>query len=204
MSADKANRVRIAVVDDDASTLAELSKVLRANGFEPVSLSAPPAPLDAELGGLAAVVMSVRSEPMRIAVAKLNNGAPHLPIVAIVPKEGSAVMRAGAYDWVTWPKDDGRLVASVRRAVERHDLAHRLGAASRELREARAELASRVEQNGVPVLSLRELEQRAIACALKETRGSITKAAKLLGIGRATLYRRLAEEGRIEAAVRSA
>jgi DNA-binding NtrC family response regulator len=43
------------------------------------------------------------------------------------------------------------------------------------------------------VLPLRELEQRAIKKALKLTRGSVGRAAKLLGIGRATLYRRLAE-----------
>jgi DNA-binding NtrC family response regulator len=43
------------------------------------------------------------------------------------------------------------------------------------------------------VLPLRELEQRAIRKALRLTRGSVGRAAKLLGIGRATLYRRLAE-----------
>jgi DNA-binding NtrC family response regulator len=43
------------------------------------------------------------------------------------------------------------------------------------------------------VVTLRELEQRAIRKALRVTRGSVGRAAKLLGIGRATLYRRLAE-----------
>jgi DNA-binding NtrC family response regulator len=43
------------------------------------------------------------------------------------------------------------------------------------------------------VVTLRELEQRAIRKALRLTRGSVGRAAKLLGIGRATLYRRLAE-----------
>ncbi len=42
------------------------------------------------------------------------------------------------------------------------------------------------------VVPLRELERRAIEGALRTTRGSVGKAAKLLGIGRATLYRRLA------------
>jgi DNA-binding NtrC family response regulator len=46
---------------------------------------------------------------------------------------------------------------------------------------------------GDEVLPLRELEQRAIKKALRLTRGSVGRAAKLLGIGRATLYRRLAE-----------
>jgi DNA-binding NtrC family response regulator len=46
---------------------------------------------------------------------------------------------------------------------------------------------------GDEVIPLRELEQRAIRKALRLTRGSVGRAAKLLGIGRATLYRRLAE-----------
>lgn len=45
------------------------------------------------------------------------------------------------------------------------------------------------------VVPLRELERQAIERALKATEGSVGKAAKLLGIGRATLYRRLATLG---------
>jgi len=43
------------------------------------------------------------------------------------------------------------------------------------------------------VVPLQELERRAIAHALKETRGDRTTAAQLLGIGRTTLYRKLKE-----------
>jgi DNA-binding NtrC family response regulator len=42
------------------------------------------------------------------------------------------------------------------------------------------------------VVPLAELERRAIEHALRVTGGRVAKAAKLLGIGRATLYRRLA------------
>jgi DNA-binding NtrC family response regulator len=48
-------------------------------------------------------------------------------------------------------------------------------------------------QDDEAVVPLRELERRAIKNALRATLGSVGKAAKLLGIGRATLYRRLAE-----------
>ncbi len=44
-----------------------------------------------------------------------------------------------------------------------------------------------------PVLPLREVERRAMARALEATQGNVTHAARLLGVGRATLYRRLAE-----------
>lgn len=42
------------------------------------------------------------------------------------------------------------------------------------------------------IVPLAELERRAIDHALKVTGGRVARAAKLLGIGRATLYRRLA------------
>jgi DNA-binding NtrC family response regulator len=45
------------------------------------------------------------------------------------------------------------------------------------------------------IVPLRELERQAIERALKATHGSVGKAAKLLGMGRATLYRRLATLG---------
>jgi DNA-binding NtrC family response regulator len=44
-----------------------------------------------------------------------------------------------------------------------------------------------------PVVPLRELERREIIKALARTNGSVAMAARQLGIGRATLYRRLSE-----------
>ncbi len=48
---------------------------------------------------------------------------------------------------------------------------------------------------GLPTLLLSELERLAIAESLRTSTGHIGKAAKLLGIGRSTLYRRLLELG---------
>ena len=45
------------------------------------------------------------------------------------------------------------------------------------------------------VVKLEELERRAIVHALQKTNGSVGKAAQLLGMGRATLYRRIAAFG---------
>ncbi|MBX2810802.1 MAG: sigma-54 dependent transcriptional regulator [Myxococcales bacterium] len=49
------------------------------------------------------------------------------------------------------------------------------------------------EETNQQVVPIRELERRAIQHALRATGGSVEKAAKLLGMGRATLYRRLAK-----------
>ena len=45
-----------------------------------------------------------------------------------------------------------------------------------------------------PVASLKDLQQRAIGAALKQTQGNVPAAAKLLGMGRATLYRKLGKQ----------
>ncbi len=42
-------------------------------------------------------------------------------------------------------------------------------------------------------LTIQQMEQIAIRAALRRCIGSVGRAAKQLGIGRATLYRRLAE-----------
>jgi DNA-binding NtrC family response regulator len=47
----------------------------------------------------------------------------------------------------------------------------------------------------LPTLVLKELENMAIQAALAATNGHIASASKLLGIGRATLYRRVVESG---------
>lgn len=46
----------------------------------------------------------------------------------------------------------------------------------------------------LPTLNLKELEKLAVEEALRRAGGRVAKAARILGIGRATLYRRLARE----------
>ena len=53
--------------------------------------------------------------------------------------------------------------------------------------EGEAEANERVDE----VMSLSELERRAIRCALRVAQGNKVDAARLLGIGKTTLYRKL-------------
>ena len=66
--------------------------------------------------------------------------------------------------------------------------------ASAGMGEAGLVTSSDAEPFDSATLNLREIERTAIARALKLSGGSVGKAAKLLGIGRATLYRRLSEQ----------
>jgi len=60
---------------------------------------------------------------------------------------------------------------------------------------AAAAAASCAEPTAAPVLSLEEIEKRAIVDALAFTQGDHVKAARLLGIGRTTLYRKIRQYG---------
>jgi two-component system response regulator HydG len=48
---------------------------------------------------------------------------------------------------------------------------------------------------GPPAASLNEIEKQAIAETLAKTKGNREKAAKILGIGERTLYRKIREYG---------
>ena len=53
--------------------------------------------------------------------------------------------------------------------------------------------AKRTRRSSEPPVTFHELQKAAIQRALQATRGNVSEAAKLLGIGRATLYRYLAK-----------
>lgn len=45
------------------------------------------------------------------------------------------------------------------------------------------------------MLTMKELEKRIIVARLKQLGGSVTKTARSLGLGRATIYRKIIEHG---------
>jgi DNA-binding NtrC family response regulator len=117
-------------------------------------------------------------------VAAIRSRNVDVPVIALVPNidAGVEAMRAGAYDIVCEPIDRDRLEGAIRRAHERQELRRRCRTLQKQL-------------EGDEIVPLRELERRAIEKALAATRGSVEKAARMLGMGRATLYRRLATMG---------
>ena len=82
------------------------------------------------------------------------------------------------------PEDRDRLMEVVRSALDQSGVA---------AEAQRAGGSDSVQEEANPdVVPIRELERRAIENALRVTGGRVEAAAKLLGMGRATLYRRLA------------
>ena len=63
------------------------------------------------------------------------------------------------------------------------------------LSETRGELEAGAETLGSRIVSIAELEKQAILGTIRELKGDKLMAAKLLGIGKTTMYRKLKEYG---------
>lgn len=130
-------------------------------------------------------------------VRRLRAAAPDLAIVATDasnPDVAVAAAEAGAHETTPEGADHRLVTLALRRAAE-------CTADHRELRSLRAQhpgpngaLTSLASPFGDArtVPPLREIEREAIRHALAATGGRVGQAAKMLGMGRATLYRRLA------------
>lgn len=196
----------IAIVDDEPVVRTLMRLWLEADGYRVIELPSGEEAIGHNVRGSAAVCLDLRLDDMPgLAVLNaLRARDPDLPVIVVSGDQDTETveeaMRAGAYDYVLKPFDRDRLRYAVRRAFERRALV----ASLRELREgiaggsavsvAVSEGAQMDPALGEDGLNLRDLERRAIARALEVSGGSVGKAAKLLGIGRATLYRRLSEQ----------
>jgi DNA-binding NtrC family response regulator len=76
------------------------------------------------------------------------------------------------------------------RVIRPENLPHEIGSKAPE-GPSRVEPASPAAMDNNTIVPVSELERRAIAHALKVTGGNVTRAARALGIGRATMYRKL-------------
>jgi len=90
-------------------------------------------------------------------------------------------LRRGAWDFITKPWDNVRLVATCREALQR-------------ARPADLDVAAPVPA-AEPVRSLAAQERAAVLAAMAQAEGNLSAAARLLGLSRAALYRRLDKHG---------
>ena len=129
-------------------------------------------------------------------------------------------MRCGAANFLVKPVASADLVAAVRHAVDWTRLKRRINeiesrlaqhgpapvpANGRAVRQAAAAAEIRSftpepERRATTILDLQTLERRAIEKALRRTAGNVSEAARRLGIGRTTLYRKMVSYGLEKAA----
>jgi DNA-binding NtrC family response regulator len=89
-------------------------------------------------------------------------------------------LRRGAFDFITKPWDNVRLVATCREALQR---------AQPPAADAPPPPAAE------PLRSLAAQERAAVLAAMAQAEGNLSAAARLLGLSRAALYRRLDKHG---------
>lgn len=90
-------------------------------------------------------------------------------------------VRRGAWDFITKPWDNARLVATCLEALQ-------------QATPAAAEAAPAPASSGT-VLPLAAQERAALMAAMAEAEGNLSAAARALGLSRAALYRRLEKHG---------
>jgi DNA-binding NtrC family response regulator len=191
----------VAVVDADMSSRRLIALLLAARGIRVAEHESGRAALAHwhrhEPPSACVLDLSLPDVPALAVLRQLRELRPGLTTVVLTPGRAphlaAEALREGAYDHLAKPIEPDRLLQAVGRAIERHDLGARL----RSLEERMGRAAPSANDEGLPgmagITPLPELERREIERALRVTNGSVGKAAKLLGLSRATLYRRLAE-----------
>jgi len=207
---------RILLVDDDPQLCTLVKRMLEGHGMALESVGRGNAGLaalresrpDALLLDLDLPDMS-GDEVMRRAL-ELHPG---LPIVVLTAERDGqhvvACVRAGASDYVIKPCNEVRLITSLHNALEQGRLRNELRSLSDELHGDAGSSVDATEnsmlsqlqpERGAAVVqpeskdaikTLADWERLLIEHALTSTRGNVREAARRLGIGRTTLYRKM-------------
>ncbi|WP_428263733.1 helix-turn-helix domain-containing protein [Haliangium sp.] len=174
----------IALIVDDNSIRQLANAALSEGGYAVLEANANMLQMEASIKDVDAVCLGIADAVRFEWLYMVRAVDASLPIIVITGDEFLAdrAARADVYDVLGNTVSGAQLRLAVRRAVQHR----RLNGEASELRRRLA------QYEGDEVVPIRDLERQAIERALRATRGSVTKAAKLLGIGRATLYRRLA------------
>lgn len=211
------------LVDDDIGTRMTAERTLRQAGLEVVGFGAAEAALVAVTSQAPEAVVLDIILPGQHGLDALRGILTTRPETSVVIASGIAdpeivaeAMRCGAANFLVKPVADADLVSAVRHAVDWTRLKRRINEIENRLenhgppplkasgpRPPLAEVRSfspAPERRATTILDLQTLERRAIEKALRRTAGNVSEAARRLGIGRTTLYRKMVSYGLEKAA----
>lgn len=117
---------------------------------------------------------------------------PGLPVAFLGSRDqspaGESAVRRGAFDFLSWPPDPHRLRIILAHAVERHRLLERI-------RRLEADASPAADGSDGHLRVIDRVEKGAIVSALRQVGGNVREAARLLGYGQATVYRKIKRYG---------
>jgi DNA-binding NtrC family response regulator len=204
------SRRRIPIVDAEERSCTRLADDLGPRGFE-VEWRTDAATAMSRLaaGDIDAVLVdgSMPGSDGRALCEEIAAARPDLPVTIVAHGNALAAplaaIRAGAYDLVVEPSDPDVIALALGRAIQHRQLRDEL----RRLRRAvaspppPAEIAVRStrprpeEPERDAMAPLEEIERRHILRVLDAVKGNRTVAARMLGVDRKTLYRKLGRYG---------
>ncbi len=175
---------KVLATDDDEDVLQTIKEALQFRGHSVLVAASAPEALALLANEEVDIVLADIAMPGMDGLelcGHITKNRPNVRVIIITGKPNLDVaiasIRAGAYDFLVKPLTADPLFAAIDRADPRRPPGS-TGAAT-EARDA--------------VQSLRELERRHIMETLRKAEGNKTVAARMLGIDRTTLYRKLSE-----------
>jgi two-component system response regulator RegA len=201
----------ILLLDDDPD-VGLAAHLLLQRRVAPVTCLRRPAELSAALDALrpALLLLDLNFGPGRTDGAQglrlLDDvqSRPQPPVVVVMTAYADIdlavqALKHGAFDFITKPWDNVRLIATCREALQRAQPVCDGASAPSPTRERGgsrpAEGAPAPSPAAEPVRSLAAQERAAVLAAMAQAEGNLSAAARLLGLSRAALYRRLDKHG---------
>lgn len=187
----------ILLLDDDPD-VGLAAQLLLQRRVAPVTCLRRPAELPAALASLrpALLLLDLNFGPGRtdgaqgLRLLAEVQASPAPPVVVVLTAYADIelavqALRRGAFDFITKPWDNVRLIATCREAMQ---LAAPAG-------EEAVGATAATPPMPEPVRSLAAQERAAVIAAMAQAEGNLSAAARLLGLSRAALYRRLDKHG---------
>jgi DNA-binding NtrC family response regulator len=199
-------RGTLLVMDPDSEGSARLAATLRQEGHDVERETSPDAALRHATQPELEVVVAAFDGSAADAddfVSRLASSRPDVPVVLVAQRQhllGAArAVRAHAYDLVLSPVEPELLLLAVERAL-RH---HRLVAEVTRLRTQSTPPSANTFHVSGPVavdglVPADEVERRYVLHVLAAVKGNKSRAARVLGFDRRTLYRKLEKNAEIE------
>ena len=185
--------VSILLLDDDPD-VGLAAQLLLQRRVAPVTCLRRPAELPAALAALrpALLLLDLNFGPGRtdgaqgLRLLADVQASPQPPVVVVMTAYADIdlavqALRRGAFDFITKPWDNVRLIATCREALQKT--------------QPSADGAPASVSTTEPVRSLAAQERAAVLAAMAQAEGNLSAAARLLGLSRAALYRRLDKHG---------